>query len=163
MAVDPHPSGGCGPSRGATLFLDFSTRLTLNTLSIFFPHPSLHSGGYDMERPSNSARLAPSGTHPFCGEAAPVFLELNRSLNHNSRSIGEGGISPLSLSRDPMRELREEIPSARTVPFLVIKDKFKIFRSSLSKPEGSDAWGVHRSTDKRGRGGAYAREHFLLL
>jgi len=146
-----------------TLFLDFSTRLTLNTFSIFFPHLSLQIGGYNMERPSNFARLAPTGTRLFCREAASAFLELNRSLNRNSRSRGEGGISTLSLSLDLMRELTEEIPSVRTVQFLPIKETLKIFRRFLSTPEGYDARGVHRSTDKRMRGGAYARGFFLLL
>ena len=146
-----------------TLFLDFSTRLTLNTLSIFFPHFSLHRGGYVMERPSDFARLAPTGTHLFCREAAPAFLELNLSLNRNSRSREEGGFSTLSLSRDLMRELTEEIPSVRTAQFLPIKETLKTFRRLLSTPEGNDARGVHRSTGKRLRGGAYAREFFLLL
>ena len=116
-----------------------------------------------MERPSNFARLAPTGTRLFCREAASAFLELNRSLNRNSRSRGEGGISTLSLSLDLMRELTEEIPSVRTVQFLPIKETLKIFRRFLSTPEGYDARGVHRSTDKILRGDAYARGFFLLL
>lgn len=71
------------------LFLDFQGRLTLNTLSVFLPLFSLHSGGYSWRGPLNIARLAPNGTPLFCWEATLASLELNVSFHHNSRSRGE--------------------------------------------------------------------------
>ena len=154
-------AGGRGPSRGVTLLLDFSARLTLNTSSIFFPNLSLHSGGYNMERPSNSAHLAPTGMHLFCREVEPTFVKSNHSLNHNSRSRGKGGISTLSLSCDLPREPREEILPTRLSQLPATKENGKSFVSSLSTPKVNHARGVHRSTDKRLGGGNRVAAHCL--